>query len=219
MLSAFSRGEDLHRNTAAAVFEKQLVDVTPQERQLAKALNLGLINGQLPVGMVTSAKECFDLVVSEDEARRYREKFLEIYPKIRARNTTCWHNATKGVGEVRTRIGRRPLIADDATEGERLRLLLNTPIQGGTADGMKKAMILLHQRLPSGALLVSNIHDELIVECPAAIAEVVRDILVSSMVEGMQWVFPEVCIDVDAKICATWAEKQSTHSRPTGRLS
>jgi DNA polymerase-1 len=120
-----------------------------RRKQTPSSFNLGLINGQLPAGMVTSAKERFDLVVSEDEARRYREKFLEIYPKIRERNTTCWHSATKGVDEVRTRTGRRRLIADNATEGERLRLLLNTPIQGGTADGMKKAMILLHQRLES----------------------------------------------------------------------
>jgi DNA polymerase I-like protein with 3'-5' exonuclease and polymerase domains len=207
MIAAFQSDEDLHRNTAAAMFRKPLAAVTADERQMAKAFNLGVINGQMPGEMVASAKRQFDLDVTVDQAHTHTQIFMDTYPGIRERLDHCYHLAKAQTGEVRTRSGRRRIIPDDTDQHKRQGILLNTPIQGGTADGMKRAMALLHQRLPLGALLVCNIHDELIVECPTDLAEEVKGILVSAMVEGMQSLYPEVAIKVDAAICQTWADK------------
>ena len=68
-------------------------------------------------------------------------------------------------------------------------------------------MVLVADRLPDGARLVLNIHDELIVECPADDAEEVHGILTRSMTEGMNRIYPEMKIEAEASICSNWAGK------------
>ena len=108
---------------------------------------------------------------------------------------------------MRTRTGRRRLIPASAGEWERFTALVNTPVQGGTADGMKQAIIDVSGRLPATAALVLTVHDELVVECDAADAQRVRSILVESMTAAMAALFPEVPVEVEASVCTTWAEK------------
>ena len=118
------------------------------------------------------------------------------------------HNhAEAGVTEVRTRTGRRRLIPTTASDWERFTALVNTPVQGGTADGMKRAITLVASRLPEGAMLVSTVHDELIVECPDASALECRETVTGAMIEAMAALFPEVPVEVEANICTTWAGK------------
>jgi len=109
---------------------------------------------------------------------------------------------------VRTVTGRRRLLpTEPSKEWQRFTGLVNTPVQGGSADGLKQAMIELSQRLPEGAHLISTVHDELIVETPQELAEQVRDIVRDCMVNAMARLFPQVPIEVEAKIAINWGEK------------
>ena len=113
----------------------------------------------------------------------------------------------EGITEVRTRTGRRRLIPSTASEWERFTALVNTPVQGGTADGMKYALVLIAERLPKSTRIVSTVHDEVVVECPEQSADDCREIITTAMVEAMTALFPEVPIEVEGNVCTTWAEK------------
>jgi len=99
------------------------------------------------------------------------------------------------------------LIPSTASDWERFTALVNTPVQGGTADGMKQALILIDKRLPQNARIVSTVHDEVVVECHEDSADQCRETVTTAMVEAMAALFPEVPVEVEANICTTWAEK------------
>ena len=109
--------------------------------------------------------------------------------------------------EVRTRMGRRRIIPGTATEWERFTALVNTPVQGGCADGMKQAIVTLAERLPHTARILSTVHDEVIVEVPEAEAEQICDLVATTMKEAMESLFPEVPIEVEGGVCEHWGEK------------
>ena len=207
MIDAYKAGTDLHRLTAAKVLGKPGEHVTKADRQLAKAVNFGLLYGQSAPGLVRYAATSYGVAMTGDEAQAIRKAFFKAYPALREWHNHCHQDAEFGVKEVRTRIGRRRLIPGDASNWDRFTALVNTPVQGGTADGMKQAIVDVTGRLPATAALVLTVHDELVVECDAADAETVRRILVESMTSAMAALFPEVPVEVEANICATWAEK------------
>ena len=99
------------------------------------------------------------------------------------------------------------MIPGTASDWERFTALVNTPVQGGTADGMKQALVLIAERLPESARIVSTVHDEVVVECPEDCADQCRGIITTAMVEAMSALFPEVPVEVEANVCTTWAEK------------
>jgi DNA polymerase-1 len=111
------------------------------------------------------------------------------------------------VREVRTVLGRRRLIPETASEWERFTALVNTPVQGGCADGMKRALVLLAGRLPAEARLLSTVHDEVIVEAPETMADEVCTLVRETLIEAMAALFPQVPIEVEAGVCAHWGEK------------
>jgi DNA polymerase I-like protein with 3'-5' exonuclease and polymerase domains len=80
-------------------------------------------------------------------------------------------------------------------------------VQGSCADGLKLAMVELHKRLPAGAGIISTVHDELIVETHEALAEETEKLVIGCMVQKMSDLFPEVPIEVEAKICRNWGQK------------
>ncbi len=207
MIEAYKAGADLHRLTAATVLGKPEAEVTKQDRQLAKAVNFGLLYGQSAPGLVRYAASSYGVALGEDQAQAIRAAFFRTYGRMRQWHGESRNLAGRGVGEARTRTGRRRLVPEDASEWERFTALVNTPVQGGTADGMKRAIVLAAGRLPEGAALVSTVHDELVVECREQDAEAVRSILSESMTEAMAALFPEVPVEVEARICMTWAEK------------
>ena len=153
------------------------------------------------------AKTSYGVTMTEDEALAIRQKFFATYGRLRQWHGTSHISAEKGVEEVRTITGRRRLIPPSATEWERFTALVNTPVQGGCADGLKQALIDLSARLPEGAKIISTVHDEIIVECDEAQAESVRGILQSTMREAMAVLFPEVPIEVEAGVCRNWGDK------------
>ena len=85
--------------------------------------------------------------------------------------------------------------------------LLNTPVQGGSADALKQAMVDLSDKLPHTASIVSTVHDELIVECASDNADEVKALVETAMLDAVQTMFPGVRFEVEAGVCESWAEK------------
>jgi len=92
-------------------------------------------------------------------------------------------------------------------EWPRFTALVNTPVQGGSADALKQAMVDLADKLPSSASIVSTVHDELIVECTSDTAEEIKALVETSMLDAVQTMFPGVRFEVESGICDSWAEK------------
>ena len=207
MIEAYKAGADLHKLTAATVLNKDHEQVTKSDRQLAKAVNFGLLYGQSAKGLVRYAATSYGVTLDEEQATDIRQAFFRTYSRLRQWHGLSHNQAEAGVTEVRTRTGRRRLIPTTASDWERFTALVNTPVQGGTADGMKHALILIDQRLPKSARIVSTVHDEVVVECHEDTAEQCREIITTAMVEAMAALFPEVPVEVEANICTTWADK------------
>jgi DNA polymerase-1 len=208
MLRAYQKGVDLHKQTASLVLEKPLDQVSKEDRQLAKAVNFGLIYGQSAEGLMGYAKTGYGVDLTEQEARTFRNRFFDVYPGFKQWHERNWRKAKNLVREVRTKTGRRRLLPRESEMGwQRFTGLVNTAVQRGCADGLKYAMVAVSHQLPQGAGIVSAVHDELIVEVPEALAEQTKALIQQAMIDAMARLFPEVPIEVDAKIASTWAEK------------
>lgn len=177
LVRAYETGEDIHRKTAAGIFDKQPHEVTKAERDVGKTINFATIYGQ---GATALAQQ---LKVERKEAQRYIDAYFATYTGV-AKYVEEAVVIAEEQGFAETLLGRRRIIPElsskspiDRGFGERV--AVNTPIQGGAADICKLTMIRLHHRLrhevPRAQLLL-QIHDELIVECPVADADTVATI-------------------------------------------
>ncbi|HPA17487.1 MAG TPA: DNA polymerase [Verrucomicrobiae bacterium] len=207
MIEGFTRGDDLHRATAAVVLDKPIACVTAEDRQLAKAVNFGLVYGQSPGGLIRYAAASYGVALNEGQARHVRERFFRAYPTLRAWHDTSRARSRAGATEARTPLGRRRLIPAEASEWERFTTLVNTPVQGGCADGMKVALQAVSGGLPPSACIVGTVHDEIIVEAGEGDADGVRAMVETRMREAMQSVLPGVPIAVETKVVEHWGAK------------
>lgn len=203
MLAAYEAGEDLHRKTAAAVLGIDPAQVTKAQRQMAKAVNFGLLFGQGVAGLQRYAKGSYGVDLTAAEAEQARTAFFRAYPGLSAWQKTTRRNAERA-GQVRTPGGRtRPLEGNRALATESL----NTPIQGGAAECLLAALADLHlDRLD--AQLVNVVHDELVVECEPAQAGAVAAEVERAMVAGFLAIFPNGSTRelVEAHSGPNWAE-------------
>jgi DNA polymerase-1 len=194
MLAAYRDGQDLHALTARQVLGVQ--EVTKDQRQLAKALNFGLLYGMGAPRFREYAQTNYGVKLTPAQAAEYREAFFRAYPGLRR-----WHRSVpdKPV-ETRTLAGRRRLEVAKFTEK------LNTPVQGSGADGLKLALALLWERREqvAGAFPVLVVHDEIVVECDQGQAEDVLEWLKGAMIDAMRdWLDP-VPVEVEVKVAPTW---------------
>ncbi len=195
MLAAYQTGEDLHTLTAQHVLG--IADVTKEHRQLAKAVNFGLLYGMGAKGFRLYAKSNYNLDLTEEQAGNYRDAFFKAYPGLKR-----WHRSISNPPiNTRTLAGRRRQNVQRYTEK------LNTPVQGTGADGLKLALALLWERRQEvpGAFPVLVVHDEIVVECGADQVEAVKDWLTRAMVEAMTPMIDPVPVEVEVKIGRTWA--------------
>jgi DNA polymerase-1 len=197
LLEAFRRGEDLHARTARSVLG--IEDVTRHHRQLAKALNFGLLYGMGARGLRQYGRSQYGLDLSPEEAGRYRDAFFRSYPGLAA-----WHRRVRSspARQTRTLAGRRRLLDERTADTQRL----NTPVQGTGADGLKRALALLWERrhLVPGAFPVLAVHDEVVAECDAGQAEAVAAWLRQAMLEAMAPLLEPVPVEVEVKVTQTW---------------
>lgn len=194
MLDAYRNGEDLHTLTARALLSKD--DVGKAGRQLAKAVNFGLLYGQGAPGLAVYASSAFGGALTEGEAAKHRATFFRTYPRLRA-----WHRAVKeGTVETRTLAGRRRVGVERYTEK------LNTPVQGTGADGLKRALALLWERRAScpGAFPVLLVHDEIVVECGEASQADAEAWVKGAMHDGMAPLIAPVPVEIEVTAGRTW---------------
>jgi len=169
LLDAYRRGEDVHRVTAAAVAGIAVDEVTKRQREHAKATNFGIMYGLSAYGL----SEQVDIPV--EEAKAFIDAYFAKYPKVREFREKVIAQATQD-GHVTTLFGRRRAVPELRSGTYRLRslgerLAVNTVLQGTAADIIKVAMVTVSRELERrglGSRLVLQVHDELVLECPAA---------------------------------------------------
>lgn len=211
LIGLFREGVDIHRRTAALILGKDEAEVTAEDRRTSKACVFGLLYGQSAGGLVDFARSGYGVELTLDEAKLFRERFFATYRGLAVLQKQAWREAAEIGGlancEVRTRIGRRRLLARGGADWHRFSALVNNPVQGTCADGMKAAIVRLGGELPEAARMVATVHDELVVLVPSDHAEAVRERVAAVMREEMERLFPEVPIVVESKVCSNWGAK------------
>jgi DNA polymerase-1 len=184
LLDAFRGGEDIHRATAARIFGLLPAAVTPELRGRAKAINFGVIYG---MGEQRLARETG---IAPKEAREFIEAYFRTYPRVKAFHEEQIAKALRE-GFVETLFGRRRHIRDEllspdgGVAANARNNAINTPIQGTAADLVKLAMVRLQERLRAAprldAHLLLQVHDELVLECPAESVEALTALVKETM--------------------------------------
>ncbi|WP_322806103.1 DNA polymerase I [Thermanaerothrix sp.] len=183
MINAFLAGQDIHAATAAAIYGVPLDQVTKEQRRHAKAINFGLIYGMSPYGLTRTT----DLTLAE--AENFVQAYFRQFPRVKdyIENTRA---LAARQGYVETLLGRRRYFPNlknppnPAVRQREEREAINAPIQGTAADIMKIAMVRLPAALEDAGLsarLLLQVHDELVLECPAeekeSTARVVKNVM------------------------------------------
>ena len=204
MRQAFLTGQDIHRSTAAKIYNLPPEMITPALRSSAKAVNFGIVYG---IGAFSLSR---DINVTVKEADQFIKNYLATFPGVKNyMDETIAHGTEKGY--VTTLFGRRRALPELASKNHNLRALgermaMNTPIQGTAADVIKLAMVKVWRRLRAEGLaakLILQVHDELIVEAPEAEAETVARILKEEMEGAVSYSVPLIA---DVGQGKTWLE-------------
>ncbi|WP_407410960.1 DNA polymerase I [Acinetobacter sp.] len=184
LVDAFNHNQDVHRRTAAEVLGIALEDVTGDQRRQAKAVNFGLLYGMSEFGLTRQ------LGFSRQESQDYIKKYFHRYPGIYEYMQRTRQVALEQ-GYIETISGRRLYTPDINARNMMVRkaaerAAINAPLQGSAADIIKMAMIAVDKILPQDqAKLLLQVHDELVFEVDAEIAdqlaEQLRDVMQSVM--------------------------------------
>ena len=204
LLSAFRKEQDVHRATAAEVFETALEDVTDEQRRSAKAINFGLMYGMSAFGL---AKQ---LGISRGEAQEYTDLYFDRYPGVKQYMDDIRAKASEK-GYVETVFGRRlylPEINDRNAQRRQYaeRSAINAPMQGTAADIIKRAMISVHAWLQHdrpGARMIMQVHDELVFEVKKDAVDAVAE-KVTELMNGAADL--TVALKVDVGVGSNWDE-------------
>jgi len=204
LLNAFAAELDIHKATAAEVFELDPDEVTADHRRSAKAINFGLMYGMSAFGL---AKQ---LGITRGEAQEYVDLYFERYPGVKAYMDGIRAQA-HDLGYVETVFGRRlylPEINDRNAQRRQYaeRSAINAPMQGTAADIIKIAMIAVHKWIKDSSAntrMIMQVHDELVFEVSKHSAEPVRDKIVTLMSSAADLAVP---LKVDTGIGTNWDE-------------
>ena len=204
LLKAFKEGQDVHRATAAEVFEVALDQVSGEQRRKAKAINFGLIYGMSAFGLARQ------LHLGRKEAQQYIDRYFERYPGVQQ-----YMDRTRALareqGYVETLFGRRLHLPEiNARNKMRAqaaeRTAINAPMQGTAADIIKRAMLTVDAWLCAdkpGARMIMQVHDELVFEVVTANVGPVSEKICSLMSSAAELAVPLL---VEAGAGANWDE-------------
>ncbi|MCB8984772.1 MAG: DNA polymerase I [Ardenticatenaceae bacterium] len=207
LLEAFRSDQDIHRTTAAAVYNIPVEQVTYNQRRFAKAVNFGLIYG---MGAYRLAR---DSELTLAEAENYIKEYFNRFPGIRNYLEETKLKARQQ-GYVETLLGRRryfPVFKSTPGGSNRQawmraeREAVNHPIQGTAADIIKIAMLQLHQALCADyqARMLLQVHDELLLEVPDEEMTAVKPLVIDTMCNAFQL---DVPLKVEASTGHNWLE-------------
>ncbi|MFP6807809.1 MAG: DNA polymerase I [Pseudomonadales bacterium] len=204
LVSAFKQNLDIHRATAAEVFQRQLEDVSDNERRSAKAINFGLIYGMSAFGLSRQ------LNISRGDAQEYIDLYFKRYPGVKAyMDRTRVEAAERGF--VETIFGRRLYLPEiNASNFQRRqaaeRTAINAPMQGSAADIIKRAMIQVDDWLEKSSVdarMIMQVHDELVLEVHKDDTQAVIEGLKEHMCSAAELTIP---LEVEVGIGANWEE-------------
>jgi DNA polymerase I-like protein with 3'-5' exonuclease and polymerase domains len=199
---------DLHVETAALIARVAVDEVTPAQRQGAKAVNFGSIYGVGPRTLAENAFDTYGVDMTAAEARAALDRFFLEYRVLKR-----WMNNHADLCRRRgyVRIGAGRVVEARWEPGSHLSFpqCCNLPVQGAAADAMLRAIAMVFRRLRGiNGGLVACVHDELLLEVAETDAERARRILEESMMEAFEQTFPGAPLAkvVEAKIGRTWRE-------------
>ena len=204
MIKAFQNHEDIHKSTAAKVFNVPLDEVTKEQRSHAKTVNFGIIYGVSAFGLSNqtnlSRKESADLI----------EAYYQTYPKLKSFMTSQVDFAREH-GYVETISGRRRYLKDinsanAIVRGGAERNAVNAPIQGSAADIIKIAMINIHKRLKAEhwqSKMLLQVHDELVFDVHHSELEKIQPMIKHEMENAFKMSVP---LDVEIGLGKNWLE-------------
>ena len=204
LIEAFLKGEDVHRRTAAEVFNTTADEVTSEQRRYAKVINFGLIYGMGVFGLASN------LGIERDAAKLYIDRYFMRYPGVAAYMQETRTQA-KEQGYVETVFGRRLWLSEiNSPNGPRRagaeRAAINAPMQGTAADLIKLSMLAVQDWLERDRLatkMIMQVHDELVLEVPDAEIELVRERVPRLMASVAELKVP---LDVELGVGPNWDE-------------
>ncbi len=187
MLEAFSQGHDIHRATAAKVYNMAFEEVTSEQRRNAKAVNFGIIYGQSAFGLSQN------LGISRKEAADIINEYFNQYTGIKKYMSDAVESA-KEKGYVETILKRRRYLRDInsanmTVRGFAERNAINAPIQGSAADLIKIAMIAIQKEIEHQGLvgkMIMQVHDELVFDVPKQEVEAFKTIILDKMTNAIK---------------------------------
>jgi len=202
LVKALLSGEDLHCVTASQMFGISLEQVSKDQRAAAKQLNYGIMYGLGAPGLGAR------IGCSLEEAESLLRKYFEAYSGVAAFLRDAADRAV-GDRESRTRSGRLIYFSFDANDrsqvGATQRLGKNAPIQGSSADIIKRALALLYDALtPIDARIVNCIHDEIVIEVAEAQADECAAIMDREMIAAAREFIRSVPVTVDIVVGDAW---------------
>ncbi len=204
MISVFERGGDPHAQTAALVSDIPIAAVTKDQRQMAKAVNFGLIYGMGFRKLPVYAMKGYGVRMSEGEAADIHKSYFQAYAGIKKWHRRIFSDSARAKGLTRTMGGRLRYLDKDLFNE-----FSNTPVQGTGADGLKRALRIVYDLTKSYCKMVHCVHDEIVLEVkndPALIARAKGD-LERGMIDGMKVYLKRVPVAVEVGGGPSWAEK------------
>lgn len=202
MINDFNAGTDIHAKTAAEVYKVPLDNVTKAQRSAAKVVNFGVLYGMSMHGLAAATGMSFV------EAKN----FIDEYNKVRSKLVDYTKSIIKKAhdeGYVQTLYGRRRPTPDVHSSNFVVRqaaerAAANMPIQGTEADLMKKAMVVIDEKIKGLGEQLLQVHDSILIECPKANADKIAEI----MQDTMENIAPDlgVRLQVDIHTGKNWGE-------------
>lgn len=200
MIEAYQKGMDLHRLTASLLMNKDIMEITKDERQAAKAVNFGLIYAMGARGLKMYAENNYGVKMTMAQAQTFRNRFFSAYKGL-----VDWHRqvSQSGLKETRTLGGRRRLWQGKTN----LPGLLNSPVQGTSADITKRALSMLPKTLNgTGAKIIGTVHDEIILEVPQEMLNQTALVLRETMESAGLYYLKKIPVEVDVSIVDSLAK-------------
>ena len=205
MLEAFQSGQDIHRATAARVYDVPYDEVTKDQRRNAKTVNFSIIYG---AGSTNLSKQ---LDIKRKEAKDLITQYFKQYNGLKNYMEETVAKAREH-GYVTTLLGRRRVLRDinsgnGFTRSNAERVAINTPIQGTSADLIKVAMIKVQEALKEGGFktkMILQVHDELVFDVPKSELEEVQVLIEKIMRTALPDLKVPLVVGMD--VGANWLE-------------
>jgi DNA polymerase I-like protein with 3'-5' exonuclease and polymerase domains len=204
-VDAFNSGADLHRVTAAQIFNVSLEEVTKEQRDFAKRLNFGVVYG------IGAKRFAMMTGLSETEAEDLLRRYFSTYRDLDAWLRKAAQQAVRERTAPRTVAGRLARFNFDPEDRQAASLVQrngkNSPIQGSSADILKRALRLLHDRLKeTTACLVNVVHDEIVVESDAKNSDEISKIVEEAMCAAGEEYVRKVPVKVETQVADEWVK-------------